>query len=202
MKVFVVHCSKLDDRKKHIIEELKSLPEYEFVEVEDYDETLYEGLQPTKISLLTKHFFIYKLIAEQYDSALILEDDVILSDDFATTLDKYMKELPEDYDMLFIGNGCNLHIQKQDIIGGKHIYEKGLYPTSWGGDGCSRCTDSYVVSKKCATELCKYIPIEKVNLPVDWWLNKAGRYCKFKVYWAEPTIVTQGSHNGLFPHTL
>jgi hypothetical protein len=42
----------------------------------------------------------------------------------------------------YIGDGCNLHIEPN-----KFIYEKGLYPTQWGGDGSSRCTDSYLVNK-------------------------------------------------------
>jgi hypothetical protein len=42
----------------------------------------------------------------------------------------------------------------------------------------------------------------KINLPIDWWLNVASRDNDFKVYWAEPTIVTQGSQNGLFKTSL
>jgi len=37
-----------------------------------------------------------------------------------------------------------------------------------------------------------------IKLPIDWWLNVAARYNNFKVYWAEPTIVTQGTQNGTF----
>jgi hypothetical protein len=39
---------------------------------------------------------------------------------------------------------------------------------------------------------------EKISeVGIDWWLNGAARDCKFKVYWAEPTIVTQGSQTGV-----
>jgi hypothetical protein len=102
--------------------------------------------------------------------------------------------------MLFIGDGCNLHIEKNKLINDKNIYQKCLYPTNWGGDGAGRCADSYIISKKCAKKLCEYINnlSYKINLPIDWWLNVAARDNNFKVYWAEPTIVTQGSQNGLF----
>ena len=115
-------------------------------------------------------------------------------------VNKYMNELPKDYDMLFIGNGCNFHIEESKLIYNKNIYEKSLYPTSWGGNGATRCTDSYIVSKKCANKICEYINNlkYKINLPIDWWLNVAARDNIFKVYWAEPTIVTQGTQNGLF----
>ena len=69
-----------------------------------------------------------------------------------------------------------------------------------GGNGATRCTDSYIVSKKCAIKLCDYIGkiTQKIKTPSDFWLNDACRYINAKVYWAEPTIVTQGTGNGLF----
>lgn len=50
--------------------------------------------------------------------------------------------------MLFISDGCNLHIENDKLISNKNIYEKSLEATIWGGDGCTRCIDSYLVSKK------------------------------------------------------
>ena len=148
---------------------------------------------------MNKHFYVYKLISEKYEKALILEDDVILNDNFIENLNNYMTQLPENFDMLFIGDGCNLHIEKDKLIPNKNIYEKCLYPTRQGGDGVSRCTDSYIISKSCANKLCEYINNLKcqTKLPSDWWLNVASRDNNFKIYWAEPTIVTQRTQTGL-----
>lgn len=209
MKIFVLHYSKLIDRKKHILKQFEknNITDYEFVEKYDKDCLTYENkslfeenFKPSMNSLMLKHFWVYKEITELYDYALILEDDVILSNNFINILDKYMTQLPDDYDMLFIGDGCNLHIELDKIIPNKNIYEKCLYPTSWGGDGATRCTDSYIISKKCAKKLCEYINKlnYKINLPSDWWSNVASRDNNFKVYWAEPTIVSQGTQNGIF----
>lgn len=209
MKIFVLHYTKLGDRKIHILEQFKkqNITDYEFIEkydkedLQDCDILLFDKCVKTSmISLMNKHFYAYKLIAKNYENALILEDDVILSDNFTKILDKYISQLPQDYDMLFIGDGCNLHIEKHKLISNQNIYEKCLYPTSWGGDGASRCSDSYIISKKCANKLCEYINKlkNKINLPSDWWLNVAARENNLKVYWAEPTIVTQGTQNGLF----
>jgi GR25 family glycosyltransferase involved in LPS biosynthesis len=209
MKIFVLHYSKLVDRKKHILEQFKkqNITDYEFIEkydredLEDGDMLLFDiCVNKSMISLINKHFYVYKLIAENYENALIFEDDVVLNDNFTDILNKYMTQLPKDYDMLFIGNGCNLHIEKHKLNSNQNIYEKCLYPTRWGGDGASRCSDSYIISKKCANKLCEYINnLEyKIKLPSDWWLNIAARDNKFKVYWSEPTIVTQGTQNGLF----
>lgn len=197
------------DRKKHIIEQFEkhNITDYEFIERFNKEDLCVRdrlpfdySLQESMISIINKHFYAYKQISKHYDSGLIFEDDVILSDDFVEKLNKYMTEIPDDYDMLFIGDGCGFHIEKDKLIPGKHIYEKCLQPTKWGGDGATRCADSYIISKKCAIQLCDYIwnLTSKINMSTDWWLNIAARDNNFKAYWAEPTIVTQGSESGLF----
>ena len=112
------------------------------------------------------------------------------------TLTNYIHQLPNDYNMLFIGDGCGFHIPKETLKDGINIYEKCLSPTSWGGAGATRCADSYIVNKTCAQKLCTYN--NAINIPIDWWLNFACRDNNFKVYWGEPTIVSQGSANNTF----
>ena len=208
IKIFIIHYKKLTERKKHILEQFEKhyIVNFEFIEI-DRDELheqnismFQENYSKSQIAISLSHFFVYKQICEKYDQALIFEDDIILSDNFLNKLKLYITQLPVDYDMLFIGDGCNLHIEPYKIIPKKYIYEKCLYPTSWGGDGAGRCTDSYLMNNKCAKKMCEYInnlPY-KINMPIDWWLNIAAREYLFKVYWAEPTIVTQGTQNGIF----
>jgi len=205
MKIFVLHYSKLVDRKRFIMDqfEKQNITDYEFIEQHNKEELvnkhLFKELSDSKISLIMKHFHVYRQ-AIHHDISLIFEDDVILADNFNETLQKYMSQLPKDFDMLFIGDGCNLHIPS---VPNKNIYEKGLYPTKWGGNGASRCSDSYIISNKCALKLCSYISkMTSMKLPIDWWINEAARDMKLKVYWAEPTIVTQGSLNGFFESSL
>jgi GR25 family glycosyltransferase involved in LPS biosynthesis len=208
MKIFVIHYKALVDRKIHIIEQFEkhNITDYEFVEI-DRDE-LYnqdismfqENYSNSQIAISLSHFYAYQQIKEKYDQALIFEDDVLLCNHFTEILNYFLTQLPNDYDMLFIGDGCNFHIEDNNLIPNQHIYRKDVYPTHWGGDGCTRCTDSYIVSKKCAIQLCNYITnlTYKIDLPIDWWLNVVGRENNLNVYWAEPTIVTQGTQNGLF----
>ena len=211
IKVFVIHYKKLVDRKHNIIRQFNThnITDYEFIEI-DRDELTseqmnqFEGRQRSikaGMAISLSHYYAYKQIAEKYDNALILEDDVILSNNFTAILNEYITQLPEDYDMLFIGDGCNLHIEDHRIVSGKYIYERGVNPTDWGGNGAGRCADSYIVNKKCANKMTEWVSnlnnkITECN--VDWWLNNNARYYQFKVYWAEPTIVTQGSQNGLY----
>ena len=209
MKIFVLHYSKLVDRKAYILEQFRreNITDYEFIEkydredLQNSDKALFDTcVKESMMSLMNKHFYTYRLVAENYENALILEDDVVISPNFSNILNHYMTQLPGDYDMLFLGDGCNLHIERHKLIENKNVYEKCLYPTRWGGDGASRCTDSYVISKKCAITMCEYIANlqQKITLPSDWWLNVAARANNLKVYWAEPTIVTQGTQIGLY----
>ena len=209
MKIFVLHYSKLTERKESILNQFKihNITDYEFIEkydksdITEFDRRFFqEHFNPSMVSLMLKHFFAYSQIAEKYDSALIFEDDVLLCDNFMDKLNNYINQLPQDFDMLFIGDGCQLHIESSLIIPNKNIYEKSLYPTLTGGDGGTRCTDSYIVSKKGAQKICNYLNnlYYKINQTSDWWLNRALRETNSKVYWAEPTIVTQGTTTGLF----
>ena len=206
MKIFVLHYPKLIERKESILSQFKrhNITDYEFIELFDkeripnkYKSLFTRKYRTSMMSLVLKHFWVYYEIATKYDYALILEDDVILADNFVEILNKYMVELPADYDMLFIGNGCNLHMP---TIPDKCIYERGLHSTDWGGGGASRCSDSYIVNKKCAIKLYNYISSLKYKISVssDFWINKAALDNNLKVYWSEPTIVSQGTANGLF----
>jgi len=209
MKIFVLHYSKLSERKTHILSQFKkhNILDYEFVEtydkdsLTDADKVLFQpNYKLSMISLTLKHFWVYKEISDKYECALILENDVILSDNFTKILNNYLTQLPKDYDMLFIGDGCNLHIEKHNLRPNKYIYPKCLHATKWGGMGSSRCSDSYIISKKCSIALCNYLSNlnYKINIPSDWWLNVASRDNNFNVYWCEPTIVTQGTQIGKF----
>ena len=66
-----------------------------------------------------------------------------------------------------------------------------------------RCTDSYLVSKKCAIKICEYIKNlpSKINNAYDWWLNEVILKNNFKIYWAEPTIVKQGTIIRIFKNS-
>jgi GR25 family glycosyltransferase involved in LPS biosynthesis len=201
MKIYVLHSSNLAKRKKHILEQfrLHNIYNFEFIEkynvseiTDDECSIFDENYKKTKMSLFLKHIYCYQLIIKDHntDASLIFEDDIILSDDFNDILSKYIKELPKDYNMLFIGCGYDLHIDKQKLIDDKHIYENPY----------SRCTDSYIITNNCAQQIYEYFinGDDKIKLPIDFWLNKVIADKELKVYWSEPTIVSQGSQTGLF----
>ena len=210
MKIFIIHYKKLTERKQSILSQFKkyNISNYEFIEIDrdelhQHNTDIFDknfGNALTAISL--SHYFAYKKIIEKYDNAIIFEDDVILHDDFINILKKYLIELPSDYDALFIGNGCNLHVATSNLRENKHIYKRALYYKEGilADNGLTRCADSYIISKKCCIKLYDYINNlqNKINESIDAWLEIALMKNNCNVYWAEPTIVTQGSQNGEF----
>lgn len=214
MKILIVHYDKLYDRKKHILEELRKagLDNFEFVsnhgkdKLTPQEKSRFKNLTDGEISLMLHQFECFKIISENYDYAIIFEDDVILSDNFKNTIEKYIENLPSDWDMLFFGNGHNVHIPSYRLIPGINIYKKmtDLKNNIPGGiDGSTRCADSYIVSKKCAKKITEVINNKNIiNMPFDHFLNHINHYCKFNIYWSEPTITVQGTSIGKFKTTI
>ena len=205
IKIFVIHYTKLKYRKTHILQQLAkhNITDFEFIESSDPDNLnpyllsrINNNLKIGQISIICKHLECYNTIAngdyDKYKYFLILEDDVIFHDNFVNILQNYLSQLPDDYDMLFIGDGCQLHINPILLKPNCNIY---LNPF-----GQTRCADSYFISKECIAKILSYFSNmkEKMYLTIDHWMNKVARDNNFKYYWAEPTIVTQGSQNGLF----
>lgn len=204
MKIFVIHYAKLIERRKNMVMQLiiNGL-DAEFITQYDRDTLSLEDKAKFILkyddhdkAIALSHLFCYKEIIQKYEYALILEDDALFNNNFSKNLNIYVSQLPEGWDMLFIGDGCRLHIphvitKKTNV----NIFKKCLDPTPWGGDGATRCTDSYLISKKCAEKIIDYVSTDGYLMDnvIDWWLNKISRHYQFNVYWAEPTIVTQGS---------
>lgn len=198
-KVYILHCARLVERKQHMVQQMNSAQIFNFEWIEKFDKDEITDEQASKfkpnykrsiMSLHLKWNYVFDLIASSDANpyALVLEDDVILRDGFTTDFAAYMKQLPADFDMLFLGDGCRLHYPH--TVPEKNVY---LYPST-------RCTDSIVISKKCAEILSQYIsqPDLIIDNAIDHWLNPVIKKLGLKVFWAEPTIVTQGSQNGLF----
>lgn len=210
MHTFVIHYTPLIERKQHILEELNKaqINDYEFVEIYDKEHIPDEvqqcfspSLLQSKISLICKHIYAFKQTSLNHEYALILEDDAILCEHFTYWLNEYMKQLPSDFDVFFIGIGCGLYVPHYERHHGKYVYLKGNEVGHWGIHGSSRCTEAFVLSKKGATTLAN-AQLSNIDMPCDFLLNDLFRKHNMKVYWAEPTLVVQGTFNGKFSSSL
>lgn len=206
MQIFVIHYAKLVERRKNMVMQLivnnldaEFVTQYDRASILETDKMKFRpGYGDADKAITLSHLYCFQQVVDRYDYALILEDDAVFNNQFRIILEKYMKQLPSDWDMVFIGDGCNLHIPYQMIHAqGGNIFKKCLDPTPWGGNGATRCTDSYLISKKCAAAILSEVakPGYIIDNTIDWWLNEICRKFQFQVYWAEPTIVTQGSVN-------
>jgi GR25 family glycosyltransferase involved in LPS biosynthesis len=192
IKIFVLHYTKLADRKASILRQFQEqgITNFEFVELYDKDsltpvqlQKFEPNLKLSEISLFLKHIYVYHQIASRYEEALILEDDAILPPNFLLTLNAYRQQLPPDYNLLFIGDGCNFHVPKELQKEGQSIYERGVDPMSWGA---SKCTDSYMINKACARRFTSHFAVVEKSTPyqIDHWINETARLLRPKVFWA------------------
>jgi glycosyl transferase family 25 len=212
MHAYIPHYTPLKERKTHILQEV-AREGITPVLIEPFDRDVLTAsdlqkfvktrkLKLGSISLILKHLAAWRMIVEKNEPyGLVLEDDAILASGFQATLAKYMAQLPSDFDVLMLNEGCNLHIPSSMLKKDTFIYFRGVQPTSWGGNGGTRCTDGYILSNKCAKQFLMIydsLPNDAIGLPIDWLMNSFMRLANSQVYWAEPSIVKQGTETGLF----
>jgi GR25 family glycosyltransferase involved in LPS biosynthesis len=162
-KVYIVHYAPLKDRRMRLEESLQKhgITNYEFIT--DYDrntithETIKQYYRGNAISLAPicitiSHLEIYKKIIEGNNAlTLILEDDAILAPDFKERLTTYCRDLPSDFEIGFLNDGCNMHAQ-------------GICPDqNWYPAKSSRTCCAYLITKGCCEKLVKSsIPFREV----------------------------------------
>ena len=130
MKVFVIHYTKLKERRQHIEKQLSKynldvefITEYDRENLTDKDLELFDTsvLNSSEMSLIRKHISCYeKICRDNLEHALILEDDATIISDFKNTLENYIKQLPKFWDLFFIGEGGLHKFHIPDYIIKKH----------------------------------------------------------------------------------
>jgi len=213
LRVWVVHYSPFVERRAHLEGELEAsgFGKYEPVWLLEHDR---EVLPPERVknliggslnvghvSVILKHLeAVQAAAASEEPFHLILEDDVRIHRAWEARLAGILAALPEDWEILFIGDGCNLHVPWwRRILTGKRLREAGVFfrgwrAAWWGGGGMSRCAAGYVIRPESARRFLKSSHIHPpFEVAIDWMMNRVGEELKFRSYWAEPPLVTQGA---------
>lgn len=135
---------------------------------------------------LLEHYFIFNDFVNSNDeNILVLEDDVIFGDGFFETLETFLHEIPDDYDIVYLGSGCDLKFPSHsDKLLEKHPERR------------SKCGDSYIVSNKAASKIVTSCLPLYCNW--DWELNYQQEIHKMDVYWAINPMIFQGSEHGQY----
>jgi len=67
-----------------------------------------------------------------------------------------------------------------------------LYPSTYG-----RCAGAYMLDLQAAKDILKELETNKCRQVIDWWHNTLIDRKVVSMYWADPPITEQGSHNGM-----
>lgn len=115
----------------------------------------------------------------KYERILILEDDVLLPENFIEFLDICMKQYNEtDAEMMFIGSCCNIHVPVVDLKKGQLVYVN--------KNQLTRCAHAYVVNLETSEKILKHT--YPINWPWDFKLNEIIILEDLKIAWTEPCI--------------
>lgn len=210
MKTFIINVSTNEVRRNHMISMLAAHPclqNYSFMHQGDLNaldqqtvqlhfkgETLLFG---PAMSCALKHILVYKeLVSDSLNNyCLILEDDVFLEDSFCSEIQQIIREVGERglHNWIISLEDSNLEYVKKSERR-KNIR---LYPKDSG-----RMAGAYLIDKTAAVHLLDEISANKCHLPIDWFHNYCSRKGLIQIYWAHPTIATQGSLNGKLRSTI
>jgi GR25 family glycosyltransferase involved in LPS biosynthesis len=139
-------------------------------------------ISPGIASLTLNHLFLYQhCLVNNYEQVVVLEDDVHLENGWQEKMSSMLKNLPKDYDMVYLGwchegQGRNL----------KHVSDC-LYNQV---DGCVFGTHALLISKKGLKILIDHNRILEKPIDVQICLWSLPRMKYFVCY---PSLITQKS---------
>jgi len=165
-----------------------------------YEQIKDEKLQPfnnflknmhvNQLSNSLKHKKAIQLISdsEDEDFSIVIEDDVIFNDNIGDNLYKILSDMPENYDVMFLGLPSSKEADGTNYQKVHDVFR--VLP----------CCDSYIVSKKAATILNEmFFPIKfQNNIQLTYLFSKL----ELDVYLSIPNVFIDGSKLGLYFSTL
>ncbi len=197
-KIYVIHSTRLIERRQGLTRDLQK---------QSLDATWIEDFEPnqiglgllirrwrnfrmrrTEISVYLKQEAVYQdMVAEAVNVAFILEDDAILGDDFQKQFNEYLRHLPADFDLAFLGESCGARLP---LTENSHFVR---------ASSC-RSVSGYIVTQNCARLFCKHLG--RIDKPIDLKLNVIIGGQGLNCYWSEPPLLGNGSEQGIFKHSL
>jgi len=182
MKIFVINLKSSVERRETMVKQLNKLElPYEIFEavrgselseeeiLSYYDKTYYrqrpDYYSPGMVGCTLSHFFLYKkMVEENIDVALILEDDMVLNKNLPGMLDLIAMEIRKDeVVMLFYQSYFPIELSASSATYLKDTYS--LYQVS--GIKGLRSTGGYIITLEAATSLAKNL-LPFTSFPDDW----------------------------------
>ncbi len=133
-------------------------------------EATYSALPSSVICLAINHWALWQHVhMAGLESAIIMEDDIVLPDDFRDQFAQNMQDTPDDWDMIYMGilypgrmKDGRIRVQYMDGNVWKHI---GMQ--TW--DGACDGLFAYMLSRSGAQKIAENS--FKLNEPVDRWVS-------------------------------
>lgn len=142
-----------------------------------------------------KHILCFKkIVSENLEYALILEDDIFLLDNFNDILNKAIVERSGDCCAWYVGfeATCLMYVPRSQRKKGVVTYKSDPL----------QCTGAYLVNQATARNILAELECAKCELPIDWYLDRLQKRGVFNLYWSYPVVAEQGSHNGKMNSSL
>lgn len=205
-RIYVINVRAFEGRRRHVLAELARFGlECEFVHEFDAVDLTSEidarhfprvtKLTPAQKSCALKHVTALRRIAARGEQAsLVLEDDVVLSKDFADGIMAALAEWSTHSrpSVIFIGSGGNFYTPRTQRRPGQRLYV--------GRRG--RFADSYILGCDEAKLRLERIDRSGIDEPIDNQFETMDRAAGITMLWLEEPVVEQGSKNGLFVTAL
>lgn len=139
-----------------------------------------QELTPANVSVVLNHYMALRnMVKNNYPLAIIMEDDIKFRENVPERINKYLKELPNDWDVLFESDYINY--KNTPVDPNKLVYKKEI--------NGSRTTCFYLISLKAAKKICEEVNFLPFNKVLDHYYNDIFNKYKFNCYWSEPTNV-------------
>lgn len=137
---------------------------------------------------------LQRVVDHGWQHCLVLEDDVVLADDFAEGVRAALAETrdtPHPY-VIYLGAGGNFYTPASERVAGQRIYD--------GNRG--RFADSYVLAAQEAALRLAHLTAQPITQPIDVAFEAIDRAAGIRFLWLEDPVVEQGSKLGLFQTSL
>ena len=106
-KIFIINLDKRTDRWQECLNQFEKHNITNFERFSAVDGSIINNISkllPGEYACILSHINVVKLAKERkYKRVLILEDDAELHDDFSEMFKEYVKQVPDNYDMLYLG---------------------------------------------------------------------------------------------------
>ena len=155
-----------------------------------------KGCKKGQISCTYKHYLALKNIVEnKIDIAVIMEDNIeFKTNNFKNLLNRYLKELPEDWDILFESDTFKYNdseILKDKIIYKKYKYKNHICSLKYKNycfcHGHTNAANCYIIPYKTAKKFYdNFLPFPII---IDFYMNYLIQKYNLNTYWVVPPNV-------------